>query len=294
MSAFRVSAASPHEFMPALRLLRGEQSNEQTEQHNAALIARNFDLSGCFVARSVGGRIRGAALVQIMPGALGVSWPPRGETIEIENAVVLAANDWLRSRGVKVCQAFAWSAELPAMAPLVRNGFRPITQLVFMRSDLSPAVGFLQTPLTFETAVPPFTPEFRQTLLATHEHTLDCPELNQARLAEELLAGLTDELPRTRWHLAKLDNVPIGSVIHSVGIDPTIGELSYLGVVPGARGRGLGGELLKFVLSESIRDNVRAVTLSVDSRNEPALRIYRRFGFMETDRREVFLARWVG
>ena len=36
----------------------------------------------------------------------------------------------------------------------------------------------------------------------------------------------------------------------------------------------------------------RAVTLSVDARNDPALRLYHRHGFRMLDRKDVYLALW--
>ena len=45
------------------------------------------------------------------------------------------------------------------------------------------------------------------------------------------------------------------------------------------------------ILFESA-DGVARLTLSVDTRNEPAWRLYTDLGFQPHDRREVFLAIW--
>ena len=76
----------------------------------------------------------------------------------------------------------------------------------------------------------------------------------------------------------------------TTGAEPSEVELAYLGVVPSARGRGLGRELMAFALSEAAHRGASSVTVSVDSRNELALRLYQRGGFVEMDRREVWLA----
>src|SRR5262245_41788537 len=93
-----VSPARPHELLPALRLLF-PQAAESTRD--------SLDPDGVLVSRNTAGRVCGAVMVQVIPGALGLAWPPRAESPEVEDALVTAACDWLRSRGVKVCQAFA-------------------------------------------------------------------------------------------------------------------------------------------------------------------------------------------
>ena len=279
MDPYLVSPAGPQELTPALRLLFGGEV--------PALDCR--DDVAVFVARDAGW-VGGAVLAQALPGALGVAWPPRAESPGAADALVRAACDWLRRRGVKVCQAFASAAQLPDADALTRNGFRRVTQLVSMRREVEPLPA---APTTGGLAFRPASPlaaEFRDALLTTHDGTLDCPELNGERSADELLAGLTEPAPDTAWYLASEagGERAVGVVILATG--PGEVELSYLGVVPAARGRGVGGELVQFALSEAAAEGAVAVAVSADARNEPALRIYRRLGFTETERREVFLA----
>ena len=65
-------------------------------------------------------------------------------------------------------------------------------------------------------------------------------------------------------------------------------------MVPPERGRGYGQDLLAFALAEATRSRAAALVLNVDARNEPALRLYHRHLFVETERREVFLAIFPG
>src|SRR6476659_7072412 len=99
MPPFCVSPAAPHELMPALRLLLGDRADphgdRRAERCRDALTSDELEPVGVFVARDAPGRIRGAAMVQAMPGALGVAWPPRAESREIEDALTAAACDWL-------------------------------------------------------------------------------------------------------------------------------------------------------------------------------------------------------
>ena len=290
MPPFVVSPAAAHELLPACRLLF---SAGRAEHYRDRLLS-DERTSGLFVARDERGRVRAAALVQILPGALGVAWAPRGDSDRAVDAAAGAAGEWLRAGGVKVCQAFAASGEVAEMGPLERHGFRHATQLVFMRRELTydnlpdqPKQSFTYCP-----EQPPLSEEFRRVLLATHEGSLDCPELNGARTPEELLAGFAEAMPGGGWNLVRRDTESVGVVIHADGAEPETVDITYFGILPAHRGRGEGGGLLAQSLCDFYHACVRVLTLSVDARNTPAMKLYARHGFVEYDRREVWLATW--
>ena len=81
-------------------------------------------------------------------------------------------------------------------------------------------------------------------------------------------------------------------IITSPQADSGDWDLSYMGVVPQARRRGLGREMLLHVLVEARAAGAMQLTLSVDGRNVPAREMYRAVGFETHDRREVLLAIW--
>jgi len=66
-------------------------------------------------------------------------------------------------------------------------------------------------------------------------------------------------------------------------------ELVYLGLVPEARGRGLGRRLLEHGLALLKGRSERAVVLAVDERNTPAMKLYREAGFRPSLRRVAFI-----
>ncbi|MGK2310536.1 N-acetyltransferase family protein [Cutibacterium sp. V947] len=63
-------------------------------------------------------------------------------------------------------------------------------------------------------------------------------------------------------------------------VAPGIPELT-MAISPQQRGRGHGGYLLDSLLAECHRHGTRAVSLSVDAANRPAMTIYRKAGFVE-------------
>jgi ribosomal protein S18 acetylase RimI-like enzyme len=295
--SFSVSTAAPHELMPALRVLFGRRASPERDRRiehcRDAIASGKHDPTGLFVTRDSASHITGAAMAQAMPGALGVMWAPHGESPRSENALVKAACDWLRGRGVKVCQSFATVAELPEMAALQRTGFRHATQLVSMRRVVDAERDKLASENQLDGMLyhPDFREQFTNTLLATHKKTLDCPELNAIRTPEEIVASFTLPEGVSPWlFLARLDGEAVG--ISQLEPGEGILTLMYLGVVPAARGRGIGAALLRQVLGDAAGNKFAAVELSVDGRNEPALRLYRRNGFVETARSEVFIAQW--
>jgi ribosomal protein S18 acetylase RimI-like enzyme len=270
MSSLQIEPVADGERAEACRWLFADE--QRAARCLDMLAFGEFDASGLFVARRTG--LCGAMLVQLLGGGLGLAWPPRAGSVEFEDSLALVALMWLRSRGVKACQAFADVDEVPAFAPLLRHGFRHVTQLIHMRREIGPLPP-AESRLTFTLAD---REHFARTLRATYTDSLDCRELNVVRAESD-----SPDFARAfvAWHGAEAVGV--------LGLDDA--ELAYLGLIPSARGRGFGDELLRFAIETS---EDAAVSLSVDARNGPALRLYARHGFVEVARREAFLAVWDG
>jgi ribosomal protein S18 acetylase RimI-like enzyme len=56
-------------------------------------------------------------------------------------------------------------------------------------------------------------------------------------------------------------------------------ELTYIGVAPDQRGRGLGNKLLNDFIEASRSNGYRSVVLSVEKENSPAITLYEKAGF---------------
>ena len=67
-------------------------------------------------------------------------------------------------------------------------------------------------------------------------------------------------------------------------------EVIYLGLVPEARGRGLGSALLAHGMTLAAQRPEPNIALAVDARNSPALALYTHAGFCALRRREAFVA----
>jgi mycothiol synthase len=303
--------ARPDEQAAALHLLFGhlppEDQLARTANVRTMLDDGELDPDGVLVARS-GRELTGAMLAAPLPGGGGVVWPPRvragtPDGDAVADALVRYAADWLRGRGTKVAQALLAGDDAllagddaPFAGPLERNGFPFLTRLEYLRHFLELPSNQLAGPerLTYQTFAECDPALFGDVLLGTYEGTLDCPEINGVRTAAEVIAGHQgggDFDPR-RWWLARLGGEPVGVLLVNALPESGAWDLAYVGVVPAARRRGVGAELVVKALWEAKAAGVPMMSLAVDARNEPARRLYRRLSFEPFGERSVYLAVW--
>ena len=86
MPPFDVSPVAAHELLAACRLLFAE---ERVEYARGRLLA-DPSASRVFVSRD-GGATVAATVAQVLPGALAVLWPPRGEAVLAREAALVSA-----------------------------------------------------------------------------------------------------------------------------------------------------------------------------------------------------------
>ena len=90
--------------------------------------------------------------------------------------------------------------------------------------------------------------------------------------------------PGAEFQVVLLDGEPVGRLyVHRGGSDIRIMEI---GLLPGARGRGIGTGLLQGILDEG-QATGRVVSIHVEKFN-PALRLYERLGFQIAGDRDVY------
>lgn len=261
----------------------------------ALLAAGDIDPRGIFVARSESG-LAGVQVCIPLAGASGLFWLPqvreRWRDTDLADRLVHAALAWLRERGVKVAQALIHPQDLPGAAPLLRGGFRRVTQLQYLCHDLEEIPTEPSRPgLRMEPYTPAHAELFHQTLARTYEDTFDCPELNGVRTIDEIIAGHRTQgiwRPET-WWLAFADDQPVGIVMLMELFERNGWDLTYLGLVEGCRGQGLGRALTLQALHALRHREAARLLVAVDRRNTPALGLYESVGFEPTEVREVFL-----
>jgi mycothiol synthase len=299
-SSFTVGPVRTEELQAALRLQFQSLPELDRRRRVAAALevvrSSELDPAGIVVARSASG-LSGVMVCQVTPGASGLVWPPRvvecANQSQIEDELVRRVCSFLRSAGAKLAHALLTEIETTWADPLARNGFQHITRMKYLRHELQ-NVPLFSGRLRYQPYDPREPALFQQTLLKTYEETLDCPELNAARTIDEVIAGhqAQGRHDAAGWWLALDGSGPVGVLL--LADVPALGgwDLSYLGVTPTARRRGIGHELASKALWEAHRAGAPHLGVAVDTRNEPARRLYRRLGFMPFDERELFLALW--
>ena len=298
-----IAPARPQGLEDAFRLIFQHVADGEREARvaNALHLVRQGELdpAGILVATD-GGMTVGAIACLPVPGASGLLWPPQAVEgpgqAAVEDGLVCRASAWLRERGAKLGQCLLSPDEVALAGPLLRNGFSHVTALWYMQHDLSPLPTLPGRPLLH--CVPysqqPSPAAFHDTLRRTYDGTEDCPEVTGVRTIEEVIEGHRTQGKHDpgRWWLALADGRPVGVLLLCEVPEWAAWDVAYVGVVPEARGRGHGRELMHRAVAEARADGVARLTLSVDVRNRPAWDLYTDLGFEPHDRREVFLAIW--
>ncbi|MGB2802681.1 MAG: GNAT family N-acetyltransferase, partial [Phycisphaerae bacterium] len=130
--------------------------------------------------------------------------------------------------------------------------------------------------------------KFARTIARTYEGSLDCPAMAGLRTAQDALEThrAASVFRAWAWHLAIEGGEAVGVVLASE-VEGR-GDLVYLGVVPEARGRGIGRALLGQAIRDTAQMGLPALAVAVDTQNGPAVRLYAGAGFKEVRRRLVF------
>jgi mycothiol synthase len=301
---YAIDQARADEWVPALHLAYRHLPDEQRRVrviHAMHLIdAGELDPRGLLVARA-GGTLVGVQVCVPLGGATCLFWPPETRpehaATGLADRLVQAGLTLARGLGCRLAQTLLPPAEADRAATLVRHDFVRVTRLLYLHHDLvessAPAVA---SELHFEPYLPAHEAAFRATLGRTYEGTLDCPELNGIRTVDEILAGYRGTPPYRPelWRLARAGDVPAGLVIVTELPETGGWEVSYLGVIPEFRRRGVGRGLVAHVVAAGREHAAGQLLVAVDERNSPARRLYAGAGFLPGEVREVYLRRLDG
>jgi ribosomal protein S18 acetylase RimI-like enzyme len=291
-----ITTAAPAEWSAAFELalehLPGDVRSVRVLNALALVASGDIDPAGIFVARHTAG-LCGVAVCVLLRGASGLFWLPKTVPADpaLEDQLVDRALDWLRRRGAKLAQAFFGPLDRPYACALLRRGFEQVTRLNYMEHLLQDLPSSSAPDIRYLTYSEKNQDLFHATLLNTYEATLDCPELNGVRTIEEIIAGHQGQGNHhpDRWWLALANGRAVGVAMTTVVPDLEAWDLSYLGVVPEARRRGVGRALTGHVLEAAQQARAPKLILAVDERNLPAAQLYGQLGFTSIDFREVYL-----
>jgi mycothiol synthase len=295
----RITTAAPEQqaaaFALALEHLGEGIASTRVLNALTLLASGQIDPAGIFLAHDES-RLCGVQVCVPLAGAGALFWLPKSKPANatLEDHLVRVALNWLRGRGTKVAQALVSAPDAPGAQPLVRCGFRPITRLHYLEHPLDVLPPPCVSRLRFSTYSRENAGIFHATLMATYGATLDCPELTGVRTVDEIIAGhvAQGKFRPERWWLGFEEDRPVGVAMVTEAPDSNAWDLSYLGLVPSARRRGLGREMTCHVLRIAQASHAPKLILAVDARNRPAAQLYQGLGFLSVDFREVYLYLW--
>ncbi|MCD0457851.1 GNAT family N-acetyltransferase [Roseiconus lacunae] len=257
---------------------------------------------------SVNGQVSGAIWAQPGPGNQATVWLPeflRGVTDQesLAKGLVEILDIWLRGRlrGLSFLSAKCLNAV----------GLRAFLELGYWHlADMSRmAVRIDETSLVPEDCLEgecrglgirltPYQSKDRTLLInlseAISKESLDCPALSGIRDYGNVVDSQLHRQGCTpsHWRIVWIDYEPIGAVLVSTHNSLPHAELVFLGIVPAARGRGIGRQLIRHAKHLAATAKVQSLSLNCDNDNFPAISTYQRAGFQSVGRSAVFVKQY--
>jgi ribosomal protein S18 acetylase RimI-like enzyme len=240
-------------------------------------------------------QVCGAVWVQPQPGRTAVLWPPQlvhAEGVSTANALAQAAEKELDRLDASLAQVLLPPGENSSIAVLSAIGFQHLADLLYLSCEANrfgtvPA----RSDLSFVAYHDAEHERFARLVDQTYENTLDCAALNGVRCMDDVLDGYraTGTFHAENWLRVCGAGQDVGVVILADHPQAAHWELMYMGLVPAARGRGWGRQIVKHAQWLARCAGVERIVLAVDAVNEPALAMYRAAGFEAWDRRAVYV-----
>jgi len=189
------------------------------------------------------------------------------------------------SNGVHLTQVLLESQSRQAREFFASMAFNEIAELIYLqgavpKNSLAPTLPEHMRLVEYSPATHAI---FADAITKTYQDSLDCPVLSGMRDIEDVIAGhqATGEFDPAGWQVLLKGDEPMGVFLLSRIPHSDAVELVYLGLCPQARRKGLGNLLMKQIFSLILRDHGRRLSLAVDAKNAPALKLYFQFGMRQ-------------
>lgn len=239
-------------------------------------------------------RLVGVVRVHVHAGRTATLAPPRlvvGEPQDTAGELIRRARATCQSAGCQVLHSLLAETQSKEATLLELGGLRHVANLLLLMS-LSPDFPASQPSLDVElrTVSQAGEPRLAEVVKRTYSGSLDCPQVEGIRPIDDVLAGYRASGPFApeRWLVASRGRADVGCLILTEVQDASQWELTYLGVVPEARGSGLGVQLVRHAQWMTRCAGQSRLTVAVDAQNAPALRVYEMCGFIECGRQSVY------
>lgn len=289
-----------HEIDSALRLLLagpgGLAGDEQVLDFLSYAMHRKVDVNNTWIAVTRS-RLEWAMLPVVSPGKTMLLLSPTKlihrtsaeAPAELSRAICME----YAKRDVDLAQLLLDPNERSVLDAYATACFSELAELIYLRRAIKSAGDTITLPESFslKSYSPTLEGLFANAIRATYENSLDCPGLNGIRQMRDVIEGhrATGEFAPHLWHVLLERDQPVAVLLLNRSIHEDAMELVYIGLAPSTRGRGIGDLLMRLAIFLSAHDAKRELTLAVDSRNAPAMRLYFRHGFKRVGSRSAMI-----
>ncbi len=299
--------------LDALRLAAGAWPPEEQVGQLAALreqIRAGRASDFVLVEARGDGLLVGAALAQLLPGRVAVVWKPqavvdRTEPASLAQDLLRKVHAELQAAGAHLAQSLVGQSLVvqgdQERRALVAAGYVHAGDLLYMAAVVEAKLSEL-TPTARQDSLKfvPYSDHLKDLLVqivaATYRGSLDCPLVDGLRETADVLAGYRaiGEFQPALWLIVRSDEREheerdIGCLLLADHPGENQLEIVYAGIVPEARGHGLGRRLTAHAIEVARNLGRDRVVLAVDAANWPAIAMYEALGFVAWDRRSVLV-----
>jgi mycothiol synthase len=265
--------------------IRPAPAGQVAEFINSA-VSRRIDVQGIWVAEN-GGKVVWAVLPIVNPGKtlLLLTSSEIAPTNVAAARLVKEICSYFANQGFQLSQVLLESQHHLSRRFFANMGYKEIAELIYLQGNVPRNAA--APPLPEHMRWLQYSPEthgvFADAIMQTYRDSLDCPELSGLREIDDVIAGhqATGEFDPAGWQLLLQNDRPLGVFLLSRIPQSDAMELVYLGLSPEARGKGFGLFLMRQVFFLILGSQRRRLSLAVDSKNEPALKLYYRFGMQQ-------------
>ncbi len=219
--------------------------------------------------------------------------PPRicaSESEETARVLLRTLEGHLAREQVHAAFAYLPSDDSKSFKLLNHAGYQLVGEMLVMACT----IGRDSTPPTDQLlSLEPYHVSRRQDLLEllnrTSVDTLDFPALSGLRHQGDILARYADtgDSGTDHWCFVRSDDCDVGCLLLADHKQRDRCEMVYMGLVPEARGNGLGRQIVAHAMKMARKMGRVQMVLGVDAHNDPAVSVYASARFNEQHRRSV-------
>lgn len=286
----------------AIKLVLRDLTPEQqvaTVASTARLPEKSLDgLDALFVA-TCEGQLTAAVWAQPQPGRTATLWPPQfagAQEDRLASELVETATRRAGESDTAMLQAIVEPTDIFTANLLLAAGFAHVAKLLYLEWLPKHFERSMRPDPIFESYHSGSRERLKKVIGQTYIGSLDCPKLDRLRSLDDVLEGYqaTGDFDPTMWMLVQAKGHDVGALLLAWFAQTQQAELIYMGVVPAARGQGMGAALLCQAQALAIERRAEKLLLAVDAANIPARKLYQRAGFREWSQRGVYVRAFSG